>query len=225
MEKIVIIGDGEIAQIAFEYFMSDSKYLVKAFAVEKIYRKREELFGLPVIDLEDIVEKYPKENYSVFVAISFIDLNGVRRRIFEMVKKMGYMCVSYISSKAYCYPDVVLGENVFVFENATIQRGVIIGDNSFIWHGAMVSHRSVIGKNCWIAPACAIAGFSIIRDNCMLGINSTILDNVVISEDTMIGAGAVCLKDIKEKGGIYVGNPARKLAKSVYEFGGFHINS
>ena len=36
--KLVIIGAGEFAEIAYEYFTYDSPYEVVAFAVEKKYR-------------------------------------------------------------------------------------------------------------------------------------------------------------------------------------------
>ena len=44
--KLVIVGDGETAEMAFEYFTHDSPYEVTAFSVEKKYAKKEELFGL-----------------------------------------------------------------------------------------------------------------------------------------------------------------------------------
>ncbi len=48
-QKLVIIGDSDFAQIAYEYFTHDSHYEVVAFAVEAAYKKRDELFDLPVI--------------------------------------------------------------------------------------------------------------------------------------------------------------------------------
>ena len=218
-KKLIIIGDGEIAKIAYEYFMSDSEYTVEAFAVEKEFKKKNSMFGIPIINFEDITEEYPpEEGFYAFVAISFISLNRTRSRIFNRLKTLGYSCASYISSKSFCNKNVFMGENVFVFENATIQRGARIGDNTFVWNGAQVSHRTIVGDNCWIAPSCAIAGCSHIKNNCFLGINSTVIDYIVIEEDTMLGAGAVCIQDITEKGTIYVGNPAKKLTKSAYEY-------
>ena len=34
-KNLVIVGDGEFAEIAYEYFTYDSDYKVEAFAVEK----------------------------------------------------------------------------------------------------------------------------------------------------------------------------------------------
>ena len=47
--KIVIVGDGETAEMAYEYFTYDSPYDVVAFAVEAEYARKSEFAGLPVV--------------------------------------------------------------------------------------------------------------------------------------------------------------------------------
>ena len=42
-KKLVIVGAGEFAEIAYEYFTYDSDYEVVGFAVEKAYIKEKEL--------------------------------------------------------------------------------------------------------------------------------------------------------------------------------------
>ena len=53
-EKLVIIGDGETAEIAYDYFTSDSNYEVVAFSAERNFRRNQTLLGLPVVPLEEI---------------------------------------------------------------------------------------------------------------------------------------------------------------------------
>ena len=49
-----------------------------------------------------------------------------------------------------------------------------------------------------------------IGNNCWIGGNVTILPGVTIHDNVVVGAGSVVTKDL-ESGGIYVGNPAKKL--------------
>ena len=126
-EYIVIIGDGEFAEIAYEYFTYDSPYKVVAFAVEKEYMTKESLFGLPVVSLEEIERLYPKDKYKMFTAITFTKLNRVRTRLYNEVKAKGYKFVSYVSSKAFVWRNAKIGENTFIFENNVIQYNVNIG--------------------------------------------------------------------------------------------------
>src|SRR5919112_221197 len=67
-DKIVIVGDGETAELAYEYFTQDSPHEVVAFAVERDYRKKEELFGLPVVAFEEIEARFPPASHRAFVS-------------------------------------------------------------------------------------------------------------------------------------------------------------
>lgn len=46
--KMILIGEGLLAGITYEYFMYDSLYEVVAFADEQNYIKLDSLFGLPI---------------------------------------------------------------------------------------------------------------------------------------------------------------------------------
>lgn len=216
-KRLIIVGAGEFGQIAYEYFTYDSEYEVVAFAVEKKYRDIEELYCLPVIDFEECKEKYPPGEYDVFVAITYVQLNRARTRLYNICKQLGYHCATYISSRSFVWHNVSIGENTFIFENVVIQYKAKIGNNVIIWSGSNVAHQTVIEDNCWLAPQCSIAGFSHIGMNTFIGINTTIGDNIVVSADMVLGAGCVVVKNINEIGGVYVGNPAKKLNRTSYQ--------
>ena len=215
--KLVIVGAGEFGEIAYEYFTLDSEYEVVAFAVEKKYRKQDTLFDLPVIDFEDLLEKYPPTEYETFVAVTYVKLNRPRTKLFEECKRNGYHCASYISSHAFVWHNVFIGENVFIFEDNTIQYYASIGDNTILWSGNHIGHRTIIGENCWLTSHDVISGFCKVGAGSFIGVNATLGDNVVLGEDTVFGAGALTVKSLEENGCVYVGSPARKLSKTSYE--------
>jgi sugar O-acyltransferase (sialic acid O-acetyltransferase NeuD family) len=215
-EKLIIVGDSAFAQIAFEYFLHDSPFEVVAFSVEKSFLKKEELFGLPVVPFEELENRYHPNEYKVFVAIAYNQFNRVRERLYNEVKKKGYSTISYVSSKAFVWRNVEVGENCFIFEDNTIQPWVKIGNNVIIWSGNHIGHHSVIKDHCFISSHVVVSGFCEIGEYCFLGVNSTIIDNVKIAKNCLIGAGATVLKDTEE-GKVYVGNPAKPLRKSSFE--------
>lgn len=216
-KKLVIVGAGEFAEIAYEYFSYDSNYEVVAFAVEEQYISKAELFGLPIVPFEKISVLYPTSDYYVFVALYYGKLNRTRTRLFNQCKKLGYRCASYISSKAFAWHNVQIGENTFIFEDNTLQHHVQIGNNVVLWSGNHVGHRTVIEDNCWITSHDVISGFCKIGKYSFIGVNATIGDEVELGEDTVFGAGAVTVKSLPEKGCVYVGNPIRKLDRSAYD--------
>ncbi len=215
--KLVIIGAGEFGEIAYEYFTADSDYAVCAFAVEKEYLREDQLFGLPIIALEELPEKYPNQSYDVFVAVTYPKLNRERTRLYNICKQYGYKCASYISSRAFVWSNVSIGENVFIFENNVIQYHAKIGNNVILWSGNHIGHRSVIEDNCWLTSHDVISGFCRVGRNSFIGVNVTVGDRVTIAEDTVLGAGSVTVKDLSDKGAVYIGSPAKKIERTAYE--------
>lgn len=215
MAKIVIIGDGETAELAYEYFTYDSAHEVVAFSVEREYAKKNELFGLPVVDFEDVQNRYSPAEFSAFVAISYTQLNRVRERLYRETKGKGYSIVSYVSSKAFVWRNVEIGENCFVLENNVIQYAVKLGNNVVLWSGNHIGHQTVIHDNVFISSHVVVSGYCQVGANCFLGVNSSIANNINIAEDCLIGMAAVIHKDT-EPGKVYVGNPAKSLPKSSY---------
>ncbi|MFL5328822.1 MAG: acetyltransferase [Gemmataceae bacterium] len=199
-EKLVIIGDGEFAEIACEYFTHDSPHEVVAFAAERAFLTKAELFGRPVVAFEDVERLYPPDTHRCFVAITYTQLNRVRARLFRAAKAKGYRPVSYISSRAFVWRDAKIGENCFVFENNVIQYKVQVGDNVVLWSGNHVGHRTVIHDHCFISSHVVISGYCDVGESCFFGVNSSIGDNVKIARDCVIGAGTVVVKDTVEAG-------------------------
>jgi len=209
-QKLVILGDGETAEIAYEYFTYDSNYEVVGFSVEEAYLRKQTLFGLPVVPFEAVEKHYAPEKYQLFVAISFTELNRARTRLYRQAKAKGYQCASYVSSKAFVWRNVEVGENCFIFENNTLQYHVTVGNNVVLWSGNHIGHRTKIGDNCFISSHVTISGFCEVKDSCFVGVNACLADGVTVAKDCVVGAGAVVLHDTFE-GLVYVGNPAKPL--------------
>jgi sugar O-acyltransferase (sialic acid O-acetyltransferase NeuD family) len=209
-ERVVIVGTGEWGATAFEYFSYDSPHEIVAFSAEAAFIKSDTYCGLPVVPLEQLAKAYPPDQYSAFVAVSDIQLNRVRRRLFDTVKAAGFRCVSYVSSHTFMLRNVEIGENTFVQENAALEYMVRLGDNS------------VIEDDCYLGPHAAVSGNSRVGRGSFLGVNSCVADGVFVGEDCVIGAGAVVLKDTKPRQ-VYVGNPARPTGRD--SFAAFGVTS
>jgi len=197
-KKLVIIGAGETAAIAYEYFTHDSDYAVAGFSVERDYLAATEFYGLPVVPFDELTDAYPPSGYDAFVAVSSTSMNRVRTKLYRAVKEKGYRCASYVSSRAFVWHNAKIGENCFIFEDNTIQPFVTIGNNVVLWSGNHIGHNTVIRDNCFIASQAVVSGYCNIGENCFLGVNSTIINNINVARDCFIGAGALIQKDTEE---------------------------
>lgn len=203
-EKIVVVGDGEFAEIAYEYFTHDSPYQVVAFSVESPFLKKSQLFDLPVVPFENVEAQYSPRDHRTFVAVTFTQLNRVRARLYQATRAKGYRPVSYISSRAFVWHNVCMGENCFVFENNVIQYHAEIGNNVILWSGNHIGHRSIVRDHCFLSSHVVVSGYCDVGESCFLGVNSTVGDHVTIGRDGVLGAGAVVVKDT-EPGKVYKG--------------------
>jgi sugar O-acyltransferase (sialic acid O-acetyltransferase NeuD family) len=217
-DKIVIVGDGETAELAYEYFTHDSPHEVVAFAVERAYKKKDDLFGLPVVAFEEIDARYPPAAHRAFVAVSYTKLNRVRARLCREARAKGYRLTSYVSSRAFVWHNAEIGENCFIFENNVVQYAVKIGDNVVLWSGNHIGHQTVIRDNVFISSHVVVSGYCEVGENCFLGVNSSVANNVKIARDCLIGMGAVIHKDTEE-GKVYVGNPGKPIKDSFAVYG------
>jgi len=213
---LVIVGDGEFAEIAYEYFTHDSPYRVVGFSAEREFMTKQELFGLPVVGFETLESAFPPGEHDVFVAVTYTQLNRVRTRLLAAARAKGYRPVSYVSSRAFVWHNAVIGENCFIFENNVVQYNVRIGDNVVLWSGNHIGHRTTIGDNCFISSHAVISGYCEIGESCFFGVNSSVADFTKIGRDCIVGMGSVVVREL-EPGGVYVGNPARRMEKSSFE--------
>ncbi len=214
--ELVIIGDGETAELAHDYFVRDNKYTVVGFSAEQAFMRNKTLLGLPVVAFEELEQIFDPQKVTAFVAVSYTQFNRLRSRLFNRAKAKGYRFSSYISPQATINPDVEIGENCFILENVTIQRSTKIGDNVIIWSGSSIAHQSTVKNNVFVASHVAVSGFCEVGENCFLGVNSCTVDCIKVARDCIVGAGAVVVQDTTE-GRIYVGNPAKPLPNKGVE--------
>lgn len=203
-KQLVIFGSGDIAHLAHYYFRTDSEYEVVAFTVDAKYLEESTFCGLPVVAFEDVAKLYPPENHVFFTALSYSNLNGVRKEKYLAAKALGYHVVSFISSHATVLNEGRIGENCFILEDNTIQPFVTIGNNVTLWSGNHIGHHSVIKDHTFIASHVVISGGVEIGEQCFIGVNATLRDHIKVGDKCVLGAGTLLLADAEPEG-VYVG--------------------
>lgn len=215
-KKLILFGDSAFAEIAYEYFTHDSPYEVVAFTVTREFLKKEELFGLPVIPFETVNELYPPASHDMHIALVYNNLNRIRIRFYDEAKKKGYALANYVSSHAFVWHNVQMGDNCFVFEDNTIQPFVKIGNDNVFWSGNHIGHHSEIGSHNFVSSHVVISGFCKIGNANFLGVNSTMGNNLSIGNDCLIGSAVHIVRPVKD-GALMKGAPTHSDEKSTYE--------
>lgn len=196
--SLILIGDGLFSDIAYEYFTHDSNYRVVGFSVDRDYLRTTRKFGLPVVPFDEIDQHFAPSEHSFYAAITYGQLNRLRERFYRQAKSLGYQAASYISSRAFVWRNVQLGEHCFIFEDNTVQPFVTLGDNVVLWSGNHVGHHSRVGSHVFIASHAVISGCCEIDDHQFIGVNATLANDVHLYADCVLGASALVSKDLAE---------------------------
>ena len=202
--RLVIFGTGEIGTLARYYFENDAGFEVCGFTADDEHVTADTFEELPLVPFSIVTERFPPDDFAMFVALSYRRLNQNRQAKFEAAKRAGYTLPSYVCSKSVTWPDLTVGENCFILENQTIQPTVTIGDDVMIWSGNHLGHGCHIGDHSYIASHVVISGHVEIGRRCFLGVNATIRDFATIGDDCFIAMDASVAADVPA-GAVVVG--------------------
>lgn len=216
-KKAVIFGTGSFAEVVHFYLQHDSEYDVVGFTANGDAIEDTRFLGLPVAAFETVETVFPPDRHQMFIAVGYAGLNQVRERLCGEARDKGYDLLSYLCSKASHWGDTVLGDNVFIFEDNTIQPFVTIGNGTILWSGNHIGHHSEIGANCFITSHVVVSGHCRVGDRCFIGVNATIADDTAIGDDNLIGPGALIQKNTGP-GEAYIAERTKKYPKDSSRF-------
>ena len=216
MAKLVIFGAGDIARLAHHYFTHDSPHEVAAFVVDRAFRQGDAFQGLPLVDAEDVTDRFPPSGYDMFVAMSYAKMNAVRAEKYATMKAAGYRLVSYVSSRCSYLSQTPPGDNCFILEDNTVQPFVTIGNNVTLWSGNHIGHDVTIEDHCFITSHVVVSGWVRIGTRSFIGVNATLRNSITIAAETLIGAGAIIMKNTRPKQ-VYMPERAKLFPKSSDE--------
>lgn len=209
MKPLVIFGAGDIAELAHFYLSGDGARTVEAFTVDGAYLREASFQGLPVVPFEEVAARYPPATHDFFVALSYSQLNRLRREKYLAAKAAGYGVASYVSPRATMLTRHPVGENCFILEDNTVQPGARIGNNVTLWSGNHIGHHSTIGDHTFIASHVVVSGGVTIGESCFVGVNATLRDHIRVGDRCVIGASALLLEDAEPEG-VYLGTATER---------------
>ena len=216
--SLIIVGTGLFPEVARCYFEEYSDYEVTAFSCHQEYKKEDTIYGLPLIAIEQLSSHYKPSEITLFVAIGYKHMNKMRQKVYEELKAAGYSFATFIHPNVKIWDNSVVGENVFVFEDNTVQPFTHIGNNTIIWSGNHIGHHSHIGDHCFISSQVVISGSCQLGNNLFVGVNAAFHDGLQIADETLVGAGVVITKDTKSKE-VFVSTRTKPFSKNSEELG------
>jgi len=190
MDKIILIGGGGHCRSVIDVIEAENKFQIAGII------DRPELLGTKVLSCEiigndsDLLSLSQKYKYA-FITVGQIKSADLRVKLFEAVKKAGFIVPVIISPRAYISKHAAIGEGSVVMHDALLNANVKVGKNCIINTKALIEHDSEIEDNCHVSTGAIINGSVRVKKNSFIGSNATTRESIVIEGRSFIKAGSI----------------------------------
>jgi len=198
VERLVVYGTGKFGRYMALELASSYVYPPICIAADSqyVYSKKIQISSR-VFDyycIDEITKYCPPNHYHMLVVFGGRSINE-RIEAFCKADSLGYRFVNYCHPSSVVninWSDVV-GRNIIVYENCTIDDEAFFYDNVMVRPNCYIGHNSTIGSHTFLSPGCHLAGYSSVGERCFIGMGANIAGGSV-APCTLIGAGSLVLK-------------------------------
>lgn len=211
MEKIIIIGCGQHANVVLYNIKSQGKYEVLGFFDSNCDKVGAEIHGLKVLecykkcDLKELIHKYKTNKF-------FIGFGNMkyRKHVYEEFVNAGWEAVNIYHPDAVISQEAKIGKGVLIEAGCLITPNPIIGDNVVVNTGSQVNHDNIIGSHVYIASGVVLSGGVTIEENTLIDDGVIVTLGRRIGANCIIGAGSIVTKNFEDNVVVY-GTPAKVI--------------
>lgn len=172
------------------------------------------ILGIPQVGTDaDLPTLFAEGWTDAFITVGSIGNTALRRKLYAIVKALGFSVPSIVDKAAVVAADVRLPEGAYIGKRTVVNAGTVLGVCSIINTGAIVEHDCNIGDFAHISPGAVLCGQVFVGDDTHIGANSTVRQQLVIGKNTVLGIGSVVTKDMPDNVEAY-GNPC-KVVKAL----------
>lgn len=206
-DKCVIIGAGGHAKVVIDAAKKNGFEVIGV--TDETLEIGSECLGCAVLGKDDILKQiYSSDLKTAFMGIGQVGYPALRNKLYEKIKKDGYVFPKLVHPTAYVGMNVQIGDGTLICPYAVINPEAVIGELCIINSAAVVEHEVCVEDGVHIAVHATILGQAYIKKNTFIGAGSVVLQGVSVGENCIIGAGSVVLYDIPDNC-VAVGTPAK----------------
>ena len=204
--KILLLGGGGHCRSVLDSLLASDLY-------DEIgiidYDKSASALGVHVIGTDDDLPRLKSEGWKeAFITVGSVGSTRVRRKLYSVVKELGFILPSIIDPTAIIARGTVIKEGTFLGKGSVINTGAAIGTCAIINTGAIIEHDCTIEDFAHVSTGAALCGQVSVGTDSHIGAGSVIRQGIKIGNNSLIGAGSVVVKNVPD-GVKAFGNPCK----------------
>jgi len=206
-KRILLVGAGGHCQSVLDSLISNDEYSDIGIVDNQ---KDGNLMGVPIVGADADLPDLLHSGYSnAFITVGSVGNVSVRKRLYKLLKEIGFDIPNIIDSTSIVSKYAVLGEGNYIGKKAVINSGSKVGNCSIINTASIVEHGCRIEDFVHIAPGSVICGDTTIGVDSHIGAGAVVRQGIRIGSGCMIGMGSVVTRDIRDDVIAY-GNPCKE---------------
>lgn len=196
MDNILLVGAGGHARSCIDVIELTGLYEIAGF-VEKNNSNSNQNLGYSFLGTDDDLSYLRKKYEYAHIAVGQIKNAEIRIKLFQLLRKIGYVLPTISSPRAYISKYAKIGDGTIIMHDAIVNSNARIGNNCIINSKVLVEHDAIIGDHCHIATGAIVNGEVRIGNENFLGSGAVTKQSISIGNKCIIGAGIVVKKNIE----------------------------
>ncbi|MHC1759646.1 MAG: acetyltransferase [Negativicutes bacterium] len=207
---VIIIGGGGHAKVVADVLRLQGFHILGFTDIDDTCRSLTS--AIPYLGDDSIINQYRPEDILLANGLGSTKTTMARRKIYDVFNEQGYNFACCIHPSAIIAMDVKIDEGTQIMTGVVIQPGSMVGRNVIINTQASVDHDCIIGDHVHVAPGATLSGGVQIASGAHVGTGATVIEGIAIGENSLVGAGSVVIKDVIADT-VVVGTPAKEVSK------------
>lgn len=185
MKDIILVGYGGHAKSVGDCIERQNKYRIIGYTDLEPRNSKYRYLGTDAV-LEDY---YIQGIQNAAIGIGYIGKGGLRVRVYESIKRMGYFLPVIADPAAIISESAIIGEGTFIGKGAIVNAEAVVGKMAIINTMALVEHECVVGDFTHVAVGAVLCGQVKVGSAALIGANATVLQCINIPSNMIIPAG------------------------------------